>query len=223
MELDEELIKQIEEWSEGNEYLYTLLYLCWEKSIKTYACCKGHEKRPYPYIGIILDNNSIPYVESIISMMEKVENIVLTCDYRHHSNMKFRDGVPEDERKVITIYCQMHNRCEVFFKLACAINGIPKKIQTAKGEKFYQSFLKFMRLTEENIREFLKNGSIVGSSMSTITDDYRNFSKYKKKETIYGNTLLQFFSKKIREKDKEYRGKYAIQNEYDTFVFNNLK
>lgn len=215
MEINEKLNEKIKEWSEGNEYLYSLLYFCWEKSIKTVACCAGHDKHPYPYISIIIDENSFQYLQSIIASMESVENVVLSCDYRHHSNLQFQEDILDSERRTVTIYCQMHNRCEVFFKLACAINGMQKDIKTEKGKSFYESILRFMELSDEEIRNALKAGIVVNSTLSTITEDYRRYKEYKSKEKLYGNAILQLFSKTVRETNAKFQGKYIVQNEFD--------
>ena len=215
MFITDEFNEKIKEWSEENEYLYSLLYFCAEKNIKTIACCAGHDKHPWPYISFVLDEERIIYLKNIIAVIESVDNIAISCDYRHHSNVIFKDRIPDEARKSITIYCQMHNRCEVFFKIACAINGLPKEIATEKGKMFYKKVQNFLNTSHEEIKRFLKDGLVVGVSMSTITDDFRKYSEYKKKESLYGTALLRFFSKKFKDTKDEYIGKYLVQNEYD--------
>ena len=65
--LTEEDKKNFLEWSEGNKYLYELLCTCWENEITTFASCGGHENgNDFPYIGIIVNDKSIPYIKSIL-------------------------------------------------------------------------------------------------------------------------------------------------------------
>ncbi|MBE6149269.1 MAG: hypothetical protein E7170_00925 [Firmicutes bacterium] len=61
-----EIAKQ---FSEGDSKLYESLLQLWEKGIKTTSCCKGHENSP-AYIGIVVDANSIEFIENICDYVE---------------------------------------------------------------------------------------------------------------------------------------------------------
>lgn len=214
MEINEDFIQTLKQWAEGNEYLFSLLYLCWEKNIKTYACCAGHEEKNTPYIGIILNETSFKYVESILAALEGVDNVVISTDYRHHSNLDFKDGLNDNERKVLTISCKLHNRCEVFFKLACAVDGLPKKVQSERSKLFLQHITNFIEQNDDILKSYLQDKITIGKSISTITEDFKRFEEYKKKEALYANGLLQFFSKKIKNEHQIYKNKYPTQIEY---------
>lgn len=64
--------------SEGNDKLKELLLLCWKKKIKTFACCKGHDKYNLAYLGFEIDDNSIDYVNMLINNLESTDYSVLS-------------------------------------------------------------------------------------------------------------------------------------------------
>lgn len=64
--------------SEGNEKLKELLLLCWKKKIKTFACCKGHDKYNLAYLGFEIDDNSIDFVNLLLNNLEPTDYSVLS-------------------------------------------------------------------------------------------------------------------------------------------------
>ena len=64
---EKELLK---EYSEGNQYLYEALCSCWENEIRTHACCTGHKITDSPYLSIILDDKSLPYIRKIVGVLQ---------------------------------------------------------------------------------------------------------------------------------------------------------
>ena len=86
IELSEEGLEKASAFSEGNKFLRDALASCWKYGIKTYACCSGHpgeENDPntsyYPYIGMMLDENSLPYVRSIIANLQGMPDVKMSC------------------------------------------------------------------------------------------------------------------------------------------------
>ena len=89
--LSEEDKKNFLEWSEGNKYLYELLCLCWENEIRTFASCGGHEEeKNRPYLGMIIDNNSLPVIKSILAQVQDMQI--------YNKNMDFyKENIQENE------------------------------------------------------------------------------------------------------------------------------
>lgn len=121
--LTEEEIKNFQEWSEGNKYLFELLCNCRKNGIKTFASCGGHEvtlNTPYeeedysvfPYIGINIDENSLPYIKQIIERLKNMQNIIMDAGFL-------------EENGVFTITGHHSNCCEMFSRINMAIiNGM---------------------------------------------------------------------------------------------------
>ena len=53
------------------------------RQITTFASCGGHENgNDFPYIGIIVNDKSIPYIKSILGQLQKMQNSIISClDY----------------------------------------------------------------------------------------------------------------------------------------------
>ena len=64
--------------SEGNDKLKDLLLLCWKKKIKTFACCKGHDKYNLAYLGFEIDDNSLDFVNLLLNNIEPTDYSVLS-------------------------------------------------------------------------------------------------------------------------------------------------
>ncbi len=83
-ELTEEERKNTKEWSENNSYLYELLCSLWENNIRTHACCAGHDVSVgQPYLGILIDNYSLPYIEKIVAGLQDMPDIVMSTNFRY--------------------------------------------------------------------------------------------------------------------------------------------
>ena len=84
LELTEDEIKNYQKWSEGNKYLFELLCSCRENNIKTFASCGGHENvSSEPYLGIIVDDNSMPFIKNILGQIQDMQNIKVYSGARH--------------------------------------------------------------------------------------------------------------------------------------------
>lgn len=59
--------------SEGNHSLERLLRNCWKNKIKTFACCKGHDKYNMAYLGFEIDENSIDYINRLLNNLEPTD------------------------------------------------------------------------------------------------------------------------------------------------------
>ena len=86
-ELTEDEIKDFQKWSEGNKYLLDLLCSCRKSGIKTYASCGGHESvSSEPYLGIIIDDNSMPFIKSMLGQIQDMQNIRVYSGARHQGD-----------------------------------------------------------------------------------------------------------------------------------------
>ena len=87
-ELTEEEKKNFLEWAEGNKYLYELLCSCWENGITTFASCGGHENgNDCPYLGVIINNNSLPFIKSMLGQIQDMQNIEVSSDARGNGQL----------------------------------------------------------------------------------------------------------------------------------------
>ena len=64
--------------SEGNNKLKEYLLNCWKHNIKTFACCKGHDKYNLAYVGFEIDENSIDYINMLLNNLESIDYSVLS-------------------------------------------------------------------------------------------------------------------------------------------------
>ena len=175
-EISNELNNNLRQWSEGNEYLYSLLYLSWQHGIRTSACCGGHKDHKHndPYILFIVDEENLPFFKSMIGAIEDIPDISANISYRENPQ------IPEDSKIVLAIHCMMHNRMETFYRLAAAILE-KREIKTPKGEKFYESLVKMLHTERASLEEDMANNIVVGSSFATVTPEREKYLSDKKK------------------------------------------
>ena len=148
IELTNEDIKNFQEWSEGNKYLFELLCNCKKNGIKTFASCGGHEIKlntPYeeeeysvfPYIGINIDENSLQYIKQIIDGLKDMQNIIMDADTLEGNG-------------VFIIRGHHSNCCEMFSRVSMAIANSMEIDSISKMnalKKFYYS-IKARHLTQ---------------------------------------------------------------------------
>lgn len=174
--IDEELRKNLVEWSEGNEYLYSLLYLSWQHGIKTGACCGGHadHKNNDPYIMFIVDDNSMSYIESMIGALEEVPDMHMVVSYRTNPR------IPDEEKLTFCVHANMYNRMSVFYRLADSIVN-RREIKTLNGKSFYDYINRLLHRDKTEIEYDVKTGIIVSRTLSTNSNDYIDYSNNKRK------------------------------------------
>lgn len=184
--ISDEFNVKLKEWSEGNEYLYSLLYIAWQHGIRTNACCGGHEDRKENcvYISFIVDDEKLPYFESMIGAMEKTPNVSVSSAYRDV------DYINEEDRVVFNVKCDMHNRMDTFYGLA---NAILHKygIETPKGERLFKNLESLMHGDREELHKTLNEGVVVGYTFSTATPEYDSYINEKLKRFYKLRQLLK--------------------------------
>lgn len=151
VELTEEAVQKAEAYSEGNKYLYDVLTSCWKHKVKTTACCAGHEgpinddnTNLFPYLSIVLDDNSLPYIKSIIGQLQKMKDVEMTAGFTL-SEENWGPDVPE-RYKTFQVYCCLPNRCEVFYKIHKAIEECREKIDLSSVDKSGTSAEEFFNM-----------------------------------------------------------------------------
>lgn len=126
-ELSNDDINNFQEWSEGNNYLFELLCNCKKNGIITFASCGGHEVTLnsfyeqedvpiFPYLGIVIDEKSLPFIKEIISELKDMKNIQIDCGF-----------INDDEHfRAFTIRGHHSNCCEMFHRINCAVIDSPE-------------------------------------------------------------------------------------------------
>lgn len=212
--LPDEYIKNFTKWAEGNKYLFELFCSCRKNGIKTFASCGGHEMSEFepseirtncsaPYVGIILDANSFPYMKDIIFQLKDMQNIQIRADMLHDGN------------KGISFHAINTNCCEMFYKINSVIENRKEEIKSnpPKGnilERFYRDIKsrilyrgvkKVFSTSEEKLKR-----SNYGVCFSTITEDFLQYEKNKYFFLVEGEDIPGFeeLNKKYGYLQREY-------------------
>lgn len=215
-EIFEKDLKNFEEWSEGNKYLFELLCSCKRKGIRTYSSCGGHEvtlNTPYeeedynilPYIGVILEDSSADAIINIVNVLKKMQNIEMRCFERF-------DEEKNEKNIGLTIFAHHSNCCEMFYKANSAING--EQIIENPKTSFIQRLStnvrarQFMRSAERMLRN-------VNEGKEGTSKELR-FDTYTKEMQVYLRCEGRGFGNrdKIKDFDKLYQKYGMLQKEY---------
>lgn len=216
--LTEEEKKNFLEWSEGNKYLYELLCACWENEIPTHASCGGHEEGVgEPYLSIIINDNSIPFIESILGQIQDMQNIEVSANVRHSGNGQLYD---DEALRCIKFSSKKYNCCELFYKMKKGIEYKAKKEKlTSKAERFLERVKKLKETSREELQEDVNNNIGVGSTFSTKTQEFIDYENSKK--MVRNSKIIKFlrkvlpFNKANKTKYEQLQQKYGfLQKEY---------
>ena len=208
-ELTDEEKKNFLKWSEGNKYLYELLCACWENGITTFASCGGH-KNGYkiPYLGIIINNNSLPFIKSMLGQIQDMDNIVVTFDVRGNSQL-----LADEELRGILFYAHNYNCCELFYKMREGIETKERGITLSpKTSRFYDMITRLNATSREELQADVNDDIIVGSTFSTKTQDFIEFEKNKK--MIRNIKIIRFFRKLLPFKKLDITRYENLQQKY---------
>ena len=211
-ELTEEDMTNFKSWSEGNKYLFELLCSCKQNGIKTFASCGGHENgKNNPYLGIIIDNNSMPFIKSMLAQVQDMENITVNSGARHSGDGQL---YKDEELKSLTFYSQKHNCCELFYKMKKGIENKDNEVElNAKASGFYSKIKKLNEMSRESLQECIDKKMSVSSALSTKTSE---FIKYESSNMLVKSSAIRRFLSKIlpfrRHKFTEYED---LQDKYD--------
>ena len=209
--LSEEDKKNFLEWSEGNKYLYELLCLCWENEIRTFASCGGHEEeKNRPYLGMIIDNNSLPVIKSILAQVQDMQNIAITSDARHLGNGQL---LSDEEVRGLVFYAHNYNCCELFYKMKKGIETKESEIALSlKASRFYELLKRLNATSREELQASVNDNVIVGSTFSTPTQDFIDFENSRK--MVRNNKIIRFFRKLLPFKKLDTTRYENLQQKY---------
>lgn len=216
--LTEEERKNFLAWSEGNKYLYELLCACWENEIRTFASCGGHEEeKNRPYLGMIIDNDSLPVIKNILAYVQDMQNIAITSGARHVGNGKI---LSDEEVRGLVFYAHNYNCCELFYKMKKGIETKESEIALSpKASRFYELLKGLNATSREELQASVNDNVIVGSTFSTPTQDFFDFENSKK--MVRNSKLIRFlrkmlpFKKANKTQYEQLQQKYGfLQREY---------
>lgn len=131
--------ENFKKWSEGNDYLYKLFKSCYNNGILTAASCGGHsDRQAIPFISIIIDEKSLPYVKNIIGEIANMDNSWIA----YHIQLPFEKGDwnKKNISKSIQIYGTNSNCCELFYRINKAIES-KSKLFMDRASKSTQVFI----------------------------------------------------------------------------------
>lgn len=151
--------KNFLEWSEGNRYLYELLCSCWENGITTFASCGGHEqKNGSPYLGMIINDNSLPFIKNILAQIQDMTNIVIS------SGVRIRDKqlCPDEELRGLAFYAYNYNCCELFYKMRTGIEAKEHEANLSpKANRFYNMIKSLSATSREELQAEVNDNIVV--------------------------------------------------------------
>lgn len=208
-ELTDEEKKNFLEWSEGNKYLYELLCSCWENGITTFASCGGHENgNNSPYLGIIINNNSLPFIKSMLGQIQDMDNIVVTFDVRGNGQL-----LADEELRGIAFYAHNYNCCELFYKMRKGIETKEKETKLLpKASRFYDLLTRLNETSREELQADVNDDIVVGGTFSTKTQDFIDFEKSKK--MLRNSKLIRLFRKLLPFKKLDTTRYENLQQKY---------
>ena len=198
------------------------LVACWEKGIRTFACCGGHKNEvSEPYLGILIDEKSIETIKRIIGSLQDMKDITMFTGIRS-IGIGGRDVLPDSECRGFSVYGNNHNRCELFYRVSNAINDERDIELTDKAKYFFDRVNSVYEGEYEDIVLDHIDGipwTSVFNNNSTDLIEYRNKNRNFDitKVPIIGKILQKVLSKiKLNsEKNKELKGKYdTFQESY---------
>ncbi len=141
------------DFAEGNYELEELLLSCFNKRIKTIACCSGHEdRRLRPYIAFSYSNENVPYIYALIS---RLKDHGFNFRYNKGSNGESFFSIEERQAfsfdKPSTLFRAVNDVINSFDQEKNYYGELPKDLQT---------FLEVIQKAEIDI--FLKASRISG-------------------------------------------------------------
>ncbi len=211
-ELSDEELKKAEEYSEENPYLKKALILCWKNGIRTHACCGGHKsKDSYPYLSIIINEEGMDGIKKIIGNLQDMKDMSIELTVRGKST-DINDIYPNSECRALSIRCYNHNRCELFFRVAEALEKKEEIELNTRGRDFFTKVQEFNNMSYDEIIECVKSEVYFLGSMRNISGDYIRYQEYKLKGGLLTKLkrlpiirkLFEVFSKKLRKENRDY-------------------
>ena len=197
------------EWAEGNKYLYELLCSCWENGITTFASCGGHDKgNDCPYLGVIIDDNSLPFIKRILGELQDMQNITISSGVRHGEQL-----LADEILRGLCFFAHNYNCCEMFYKMRKGIeNNENERGLNQKANRFYDSIKILLETSREKLQEYLNEGMGTGMAFSTKTQEFIDYEK--KKKMVRNSKLIRLLRKLLPFKRFDVTEYEKLQQKY---------
>ena len=101
-EVDKE--QMAEEFSEGDMQLKDTLLALWNNSIKTTACCKGHDDQRKAYLSLIINDESIDLIQETIEYLNSQDSSIsmdFICSDRDYDSVTITMPKEEDKKNYL--------------------------------------------------------------------------------------------------------------------------
>ena len=225
---------KIVSFSEGNVYLYDLLKYCYDKKIKTFACCKGHEASDesngyvdLPYISFIVDGT---HNDMFVYILNSFINEGYASNF-----FSFKLNYIKNNGTTLILYSNSINSedVEIFFRLILIyIREFIQKKYENKHNKYNILFKFYDLIKNDNISIDGSNNSIlidVSEQRIVSLDKTPNnpnkgyYSVLVQKEKIPINNI-DSLNEEDYENILEFNNSYSIQNnDLETFMENIIR
>lgn len=211
-ELTEEEKANYLEWSEGNTYLYKLLCTCGKNGITTFASCGGHKRRyPLPYVGMIINDDSLPFIKSVLGKIQNTQNIIISSGVRRNSSAVLFD---DDELRALTFHAYNFNCCELFYKILMGIECKDSKITlNPKMNRFYDNLKILNETSRDELQKYVNSQLLVGGTISSNTQEFIDYENSKK--LIRNNKFMRFFRKFLPSQKTNVLKYEELRQKYD--------
>ena len=172
--LDEKTINKIIKEADKNDYLFSLLYVCYSNGLRISECNIGdREKHIYPSVSFILEYDNLEIYKNIIGILEDIPDVIVNTTYDISDTVDYKD------KKLLTVTMFPYNRDEVFYKLSC-IYDIKKDIEDEKNIVFFNRLYNFIVSGREELEYKIHDGIIVCHRFDTLTDELIKYEKNNK-------------------------------------------
>jgi len=204
--LDKEKINKIIEEADNNDYLFSLLYICYSNGLRISDCSVGNKKNKInPYISFILDKDKIDVYRNIIATLEDIPNVMINTSYDLYSDIDYKD------KKILKVEVFPHNRDEVLYKLS-HIFDVKNKIEKPNTIVFFNRLYNFIVSTKVEIETQIVDGMVVCHEYNTLTKDMIKYMELNENiiwRLLYNETFNKF-KEEVYDKDPQYKIKEII-------------
>ena len=227
MNRDEKVKEKLETISEGNKYLYDALCSCYDNGINAYSCSAGHRPNKLPYFAIIINEENIDFIRSIIASLQDMKNISMEYTARLDINNKL---LKNGKSRGFIIRGALNNRCEMFYKINEGIKNHHEHPNfSTRAEVFFGRVEIFSGMGEEEIEDILEHGRVVSGKYTNNSKELEEYNEqiHDLKHNPLKTKISQEFTKKgkkEKEKFEQLDKIYGIpQNEYVPSLQETLK
>lgn len=121
-----DIIALAKKYSKGNNLLENLLLTCWKKNVRTFAIEDGNETNTFPFLGLIIDNESIICIKKIILHLQNIPNLGMSARIRYtygNTSKLLESPYPDDSCRIFIISYKNNNKSDVYNEIINALNS----------------------------------------------------------------------------------------------------